>query len=149
MKDVYITYAKRTPIGSFAGKLSSVRVDDMLAGLFVDFKNSNDFDMKLIDDVIVGNANGAGEDNRNLARMSTLLAGLPYEVPGTTVNRLCGSSLDAVQLAYAKIQAGLADCILVGGAESMSRAPFVMQKANSAYDRSSKMWGHLNRLALS
>jgi acetyl-CoA acyltransferase len=66
MKDVYITYAKRTPIGSFAGKLSSVRVDDMLAGLFVDFKNSNDFDMKLIDDVIVGNANGAGEDNRNL-----------------------------------------------------------------------------------
>jgi acetyl-CoA acyltransferase len=140
MKDVYITYAKRTPIGSFAGKLSSVRVDDMLAGLFVDFKNSNDFDMKLIDDVIVGNANGAGEDNRNLARMSTLLAGLPYEVPGTTVNRLCGSSLDAVQLAYAKIQSGLADCILVGGAESMSRAPFVVQKANSPYDRSSKMW---------
>ncbi len=140
MTEVYITYAKRTAIGSFAGSLSSVRVDDMMASLFKDFKEQHSFDMSEIDDVIVGNANGAGEDNRNLARMSTLLAGLPFEVPGTTVNRLCGSSLDAVQLGFAKIKAGIADCLLIGGAESMSRAPYVMSKPDSAYERNQKMW---------
>ncbi len=140
MRNVYITYAKRTPIGSFAGSLSSVRVDDMLATLFSDFKKNHHFDLKEIDDVIVGNANGAGEENRNLARMSLILAGFPYEVPGTTLNRLCGSSMDATQMAFAKIQAGMADAVLVGGAESMSRAPYVMSKAESSYDRNQKIW---------
>ncbi|MBL7663978.1 MAG: thiolase family protein [Bacteriovoracaceae bacterium] len=140
MKNIYITYAKRTPIGNFAGSLSSVRVDDLLATLFKHFKNQCSFDLKEIDDVIVGCANQAGEDNRNLARMSSLLAGFPFEVPGTTVNRLCGSSLDAIQLAYAKIQAGLGDCIVVGGAESMSRAPYVMSKADNAFSRAQQMW---------
>ncbi len=140
MKNVYITYAKRTPIGNFGGSLASVRVDNMLALLFKDFKDNHQFDMKLIDDVIAGNANGAGEENRNLARMASVLAGLPFEVPGTTVNRLCGSSLDAVQFGFAKIQAGMAECILVGGAESMSRAPYVMSKPDTAYARNQQMW---------
>jgi acetyl-CoA acyltransferase len=138
--DVYLVYAKRSAIGSFGGTLATLRVDDMLAQLFIDLKTSFDFPLTEIDDVIIGCANQAGEDNRNLARMSLLLAGFPYEVPATTINRLCGSSLDAVIGAYARIKAGLGECFIAGGAESMSRAPYVMSKAESAYARDQKMW---------
>ena len=136
----YLIHARRTPIGSFGGVLSGVRVDDMLADLFKDYAKSSTFDLKEIDDTIIGCANQAGEDNRNLARMSLMLAGYPFEVPGTTINRLCGSSLDAVIDAHSRIQAGMGDCFIAGGAESMSRAPYVMSKANSGFDRAQKMW---------
>jgi acetyl-CoA acyltransferase len=136
----YLIHARRTPIGSFGGVLSGIRVDDMLADLFKDYAKSSTFDLKEIDDTIIGCANQAGEDNRNLARMSLMLAGYPFEVPGTTINRLCGSSLDAVIDAHSRIQAGMGDCFIAGGAESMSRAPYVMSKANSGFDRAQKMW---------
>ena len=136
----YLIHARRTPIGSFSGVLSGLRVDDMLAELFRDFAQSTKFDLKEIDDTIIGCANQAGEDNRNIARMSLMLAGFPFEVPGTTINRLCGSSLDAVIDAHARILAGLGDCFIAGGAESMSRAPYVLSKAGSGYDRTQKMW---------
>ena len=136
----YLIHARRTPIGSFGGALSGIRVDDMLADLFKDYAKSSTFDLKEIDDTIIGCANQAGEDNRNLARMSLMLAGYPFEVPGTTINRLCGSSLDAVIDAHSRIQAGMGDCFIAGGAESMSRAPYVMSKANSGFDRAQKMW---------
>jgi acetyl-CoA acyltransferase len=140
MKRSYIIHAKRTPIGSFGGALSSVRIDDLLAELFKDYARSAKHDLKEIDDAVIGCANQAGEDNRNLARMSLLLAGFPHEVTGTTINRLCGSSLDAVMDAHARIQAGLGECFIAGGGESMSRAPYVLSKPNSAFDRSQKMW---------
>lgn len=136
----YLIHARRTPIGSFGGVLSGLRVDDMLAELLKDFGKDAKFDLKEIDDTIIGCANQAGEDNRNIARMSLMLAGFPFEVTGTTINRLCGSSLDAVIDAHARIQAGLGDCFIAGGAESMSRAPYVMSKASSGYDRAQKMW---------
>lgn len=136
----YLIHARRTPIGSFGGALSGIRVDDMLADLFKDYAKSSAFDLKEIDDTIIGCANQAGEDNRNLARMSLMLAGYPFEVPGTTINRLCGSSLDAVIDAHSRIQAGMGDCFIAGGAESMSRAPYVMSKANTGFDRAQKMW---------
>lgn len=140
MQDTYIAYAKRTAIGSFGGKLSSVRVDDMLAVLLKHMKDNMSFDMAKIDDVIVGCANQAGEDNRNIARMSLLLAGLPDTVPGVTLNRLCGSSLDGIVDAACRISAGFADCIAVGGAESMSRAPYVMSKAEIGFARNQQIW---------
>ena len=107
MHDTYIAYAKRTAIGSFGGKLSSVRVDDMLAVLLKHMKDNMNFDIAKIDDVIVGCANQAGEDNRNIARMSLLLAGIPDSVPGVTLNRLCGSSLDGIIDAACRISAAL------------------------------------------
>lgn len=134
----YLIHAARTPIGSFGGSLSSLRVDDMLAQLLQSWRPQ--FDLKEIDDVVIGCANQAGEDNRNLARMSLLLAGWPQSVPATTINRLCGSSLDAVLDGHGRIQAGLCDVVVAGGAESMSRAPYVMSKATSAFDRGQKMW---------
>ncbi len=140
MKSSFIIHAKRTPVGSFGGVLSSVRVDDLLAELFKHYAATAKHDLKEISDTIIGCANQAGEDNRNLARMGLLLAGFPFEVPGTTINRLCGSSLDAVIDAHARICAGLGDCFIAGGAESMSRAPYVLSKSSSAYDRSQKMW---------
>ena len=140
MKKCLIVYAKRTPIGKLGGVLSSVRVDDMMAYLIKDFLEQNLFDPQDIDDVIVGCANQAGEDNRNLARMSSLLAGLPYSVPGMTINRLCGSSLDGVIDAIGRISMGMADCILVGGAESMTRAPFVISKSSRPFGRDSQMF---------
>ena len=140
MKRSYITYVKRTPIGRLGGSLAPVRVDDMLATLFKNYASTINFDAKEIDDVIVGCANQAGEDNRNLARMAGVLAGLPMEVPGVTVNRLCGSSLDGVIDACGRISLGLADCILVGGAESMTRAPLVVSKGSTAFGRDSKMY---------
>lgn len=136
----YLIHARRTPIGSFGGSLSGIRVDDMLAELFKDYAKSSSFDLKEIDDTIIGCANQAGEDNRNLARMSLMLAGYPFEVPGTTINRLCGSSLDAVIDAHSRIQSGIGECFIAGGAESMSRAPYVMSKANTGFDRGQKMW---------
>lgn len=139
-KPTYIIHAKRTAIGSFGGALSSVRIDDLLAELFKDYAKVAKHSLTEINDTIIGCANQAGEDNRNLARMSLLLAGFPYEVPGTTINRLCGSSLDAVMDAHARINAGFGDCFIAGGGESMSRAPYVMSKANSPFDRAQKMW---------
>ncbi len=136
----YLIYAKRTPIGSFGGALSKVRADDLLSILMNDFKNHWNHSLELIDDVIIGCANQAGEDNRNIARMSLLLAGYPFAIPGTTVNRLCGSSLDAMIYAHSRIQAGLGDFFLVGGVESMSRAPYVLSKAENQFDRNQTMF---------
>lgn len=140
MTRVFLTYAKRTPIGRINGALSHMRPDDMLAALFCDFKKNHDFDMSEIDDVIVGCANQAGEDNRNIARMSLVLAGLPFEVPGLTVNRLCASSLDALIDGWGRISLGLNQAVLIGGVESMTRAPFVMSKPSSSFGRDSKMY---------
>ncbi len=136
----YIVHAKRTPVGSFGGALSNVRIDDLLAELFKDYARSAKHDLKEISDTIIGCANQAGEDNRNLARMSLILAGYPHEVTGTTINRLCGSSLDAVIDAHSRIQAGIGECFIAGGGESMSRAPYVMSKSQSPFDRTQKMW---------
>jgi acetyl-CoA acyltransferase len=140
MKSTYIVHAKRTPVGSFGGVFSSVRIDDLLAELFKDYAQSAKHDLAEISDAIIGCANQAGEDNRNLARMGLLLANYPFEVTGTTINRLCGSSLDAVMDAHARISAGFGDCFIAGGAESMSRAPYVLSKSNSPFDRTQKMW---------
>ena len=140
MKASYIIHAKRTPIGSFGGALSTVRIDDLLAELFKNYKSEARHDLKEISDTVIGCANQAGEDNRNLARMSLILAEYPLEVPGTTINRLCGSSLDAVIDAHSRIQAGIGDCFIAGGGESMSRAPYVLSKAPNAFDRTQKMW---------
>jgi acetyl-CoA acyltransferase len=140
MRRTFIVHAKRTAIGKLNGKLSTVRVDDLLAHVFTDIKNSINFDPTLIDDVIVGCANQAGEDNRNVGRMAVILSGLPLAVPGTTINRLCGSSLDAVIDGFGRIQAGIADCLIIGGAESMTRAPYVLSKAGDAFGRDQKMF---------
>lgn len=136
MKDVYICDAIRTPFGRFAGDLSSVRSDDLCAiPLNALLERSPQVDWSQVDDVIMGCANQAGEDNRNVARMSLLLAGLPVSVTGTTVNRLCGSSLDATAIAARAIKSGETDLMIAGGVESMSRAPFVMGKAGVAFSR--------------
>lgn len=140
MKDAYIVHAKRTPIGRIGGLLSPVRVDDMMALLIADYAKTINFNATEIDDVIVGCANQAGEDNRNLGRMAAVLAGLPHEVPGVTINRLCGSSLDAVIDACGRISLGMADCLVVGGAESMTRAPLVISKGSTAFGRDSQMF---------
>jgi acetyl-CoA acyltransferase len=140
MNDCYIVYAKRTPIGRIGGMLKDLRVDDMLACVFSDLLKSCPIDPLLIDDIITGCANQAGEDNRNLSRMSSLLANIPMDVPATTINRLCGSSLDAASMAFSKIASGQADCIVVGGAESMTRGPLVVSKPSMAYGRDSKMY---------
>ncbi|MBK27062.1 MAG: acetyl-CoA C-acyltransferase [Halobacteriovorax sp.] len=140
MKRCFLTYAKRTPIGRIGGLLAPVRVDDLMALLIKDFADGSSFDLNKIDDVLVGCANQAGEDNRNLARMASLLGGLPDTVPGTTINRLCGSSLDAVMGAVGRINAGYGDCFLVGGAESMTRGPLVISKGSTPFGRDSKMY---------
>ncbi len=140
MTDAYICDYIRTPIGRFGGALSSVRTDDLAAiplRALVD-RNPN-IDFAAIDDVIMGCANQAGEDNRNVARMALLLAGLPENVTGTTVNRLCGSGMDAIIMAARAIKAGEADMMIAGGVESMSRAPFVMPKAGSAFSRNAEI----------
>jgi len=140
MKNAYIVDAIRTPFGRYAGGLAPVRADDLGALPIKALMQRNpSVNWERVDDVIYGCANQAGEDNRNVGRMSALLAGLPYQVPATTVNRLCGSSLDAVAMAARAIKAGEADLIIAGGVESMSRAPLVMGKAESAYARSQKL----------
>ncbi|MBR9828194.1 MAG: 3-oxoadipyl-CoA thiolase [Oceanospirillales bacterium] len=136
MKDAFICDAIRTPIGRYAGTLASVRADDLGAIPMKALMERNpDVDWTQIDDVIYGCANQAGEDNRNVAHMSSLLAGLPVCVPGTTINRLCGSGMDAVGLAARSIKSGDTEMMIAGGVESMSRAPFVMGKAESAFTR--------------
>jgi len=140
MKNAYIIDAIRTPFGRYAGGLSTLRTDDLGAiPLKALMERNPSVDWEKVDDVIYGCANQAGEDYRNVGRMSALLAGVPYQVPATTVNRLCGSSLDAVAMAARAIKAGEADLIIAGGVESMSRAPFVMGKSESAFGRGQKM----------
>lgn len=140
MPDAYICDAIRTPIGRLNGSLSSIRADDLAAiPLRALMERNPDVDWDAVDDVLLGCANQAGEDNRNVARMAVLLAGLPDTVPGGTINRLCGSGLNAVGSAGQAIRSGDAGLLIAGGVESMTRAPFVMGKANSAFDRSQKI----------
>ncbi|MFN8681330.1 3-oxoadipyl-CoA thiolase [Paracoccus sp. P2] len=139
MQDAYICAYTRTPIGRFGGGLASVRADDLGAVPLRALMKSHDLDWAAVDEVVFGCANQAGEDNRNVARMSLLLAGLPESVPGTTINRLCGSGMDAILVAARAIKAGEADLIIAGGVESMSRAPFVMPKAESAFSRANEV----------
>jgi acetyl-CoA C-acetyltransferase len=141
MTDAFIVDAIRTPIGRYGGALKDVRADDLGAIPIRELMRRNpDVDWSAVDDVIYGCANQAGEDNRNVARMSALLAGLPHEVPGSTVNRLCGSGLDAVGIAARAIKSGEARLMIAGGVESMTRAPFVMGKAESAFSRSANIY---------
>ncbi len=141
MAEAFICDYIRTPIGRFGGSLSSVRADDLGAiPLKALMARNSGADWEAVDDVIFGCANQAGEDNRNVARMSSLLAGLPAAVSGTTVNRLCGSGMDAVIAAARAIKAGEAELMIAGGVESMSRAPFVMPKADSAFSRNAEIY---------
>ncbi|EKA66055.1 3-oxoadipyl-CoA thiolase [Acinetobacter baumannii] len=140
MKNAYIIDAIRTPFGRYAGGLAPVRADDLGAVPIKALMQRNpNVDWEQVDDVIYGCANQAGEDNRNVGRMSALLAGLPYQVPATTINRLCGSSLDTIAIAARAIKAGEANLVIAGGVESMSRAPYVMGKSDSAFGRSQKI----------
>jgi acetyl-CoA acyltransferase len=140
MEIAYLCDAIRTPIGRYGGALASVRADDLAAiPLAALVERNRGVDWGALDDVMYGCANQAGEDNRNVARMALLLAGLPKEVPGSTVNRLCGSSMDAVAGAARAIKSGEADLVVAGGVESMSRAPFVIAKADAAFSRSLKV----------
>lgn len=140
MRDVFICDYVRTPIGRFGGVLSTVRTDDLAAvPLRALMARNAGVDWQALDDVIIGCANQAGEDNRNVARMAVLLSGLPETAPGATVNRLCGSGMDAVLTAARQIRAGEADLMIAGGVESMSRAPFVMPKADTAFSRAAEI----------
>ena len=141
MNEAFICDAVRTPFGRYGGTLAAVRPDDLAAiPIRALIERNPRVDWQAVDDVVFGCANQAGEDNRNVARMALLLAGLPKEVPGATVNRLCGSSLDAVGLAARAIKCGEADLVLAGGVESMSRAPFVMGKADTAFSRAAEIF---------
>ena len=141
MKNTYIVNGCRTPIGSFGGTLASVRPDDMLSHVIKHLVTLNpDMDPGQIDDVIMGCANQAGEDNRNIARMSGLLAGLPYTVPGETVNRLCASGMSAVIHAHRAIHTNEGQLFIAGGVENMTRGPWVISKTSSAYGRDAKMY---------
>ncbi|AGT11098.1 3-oxoadipyl-CoA thiolase [Paracoccus aminophilus] len=153
MRDVYICDYIRTPIGRFGGALAMVRPDDLGAvPLKALMARNPSVDWEAVDDLIFGCANQAGEDNRNVGRMSLLLAGLPVSVPGTTINRLCGSGMDAVIAAARAIRAGEAELMIAGGVESMSRAPFVLPKAESAFSRANEIhdttigWRFINPL---
>jgi acetyl-CoA C-acetyltransferase/acetyl-CoA acyltransferase len=153
MAEAFICDYLRTPIGRYAGALRDVRADDLAAiPLRALMTRYPDLDWDAVDDVILGCANQAGEDNRNVARMAVLLAGLPVSVPGATINRLCGSGLDALGTAARAIRAGDAQLMLAGGVESMSRAPFVMPKATEAFSRSNSIedttigWRFVNKL---
>ncbi|MDD9940552.1 MAG: 3-oxoadipyl-CoA thiolase [Myxococcales bacterium] len=153
MRDAFICDAIRTPIGRFGGALSAVRADDLAAiPMRALVERNPEADFSTLDDVVYGCANQAGEDNRNVARMASLLAGLSIQVPGTTVNRLCGSGMDAIGIAARAIKANEADFILAGGVESMSRAPFVMPKATGAFSRNAELydttigWRFVNKL---
>ena len=141
MNEAFICDAVRTPFGRYGGTLASLRTDDLAAiPIRALIERNPRVDWQAVDDVVFGCANQAGEDNRNVARMALLLAGLPKEVPGATVNRLCGSSLDAVGVAARAIKCGEADLVLAGGVESMSRAPFVMGKADTAFSRTAEIF---------
>ena len=141
MAEAFIVDGTRTPFGKFGGALSSVRADNLYAHpIRALMARHNGLPWSEVDDVIYGCANQAGEDNRNVARMAVLLAGLPIEVPGVTVNRLCASGLEAVAQAARAIKAGEGDFFIAGGVESMSRAPFVMPKASSAFSRNAEIY---------
>jgi 3-oxoadipyl-CoA thiolase len=141
MSEVFICDAIRTPFGRYGGSLAAIRTDDLAAlPLKALMERNPGVDWGAVDDVIFGCANQAGEDNRNVARMALLLAGFPQEVPGSTVNRLCGSSLDALSVASRAIRSGEAELMIVGGVESMSRAPFVIGKADAAFSRGAEMF---------
>jgi len=153
METAYLCDAIRTPFGRYGGSLASIRTDDLAAiPLKALVERNASVDWNALDDVVFGCANQSGEDNRNVARMALLLAGLPKEVPGTTVNRLCGSSMDAIASAARAIKSGETDLMIAGGVESMSRAPFVIAKADAAYSRSMRMedttlgWRFINPL---
>ena len=156
MRDVFICDAVRTPIGRFGGSLAKVRADDLAAAPIKALmaKHPN-LDWKAVDEVFFGCANQAGEDNRNVARMALLLAGMPDSVPGQTLNRLCASGLDAVGAGGRAIRSGEIDFAIAGGVESMTRAPFVMGKAPEAFSRSADIfdttigWRFINPLMLS
>jgi acetyl-CoA acyltransferase len=141
MRDAYLVDGTRTPIGRYGGALASVRADDMTALVIRTLMSRFPAEMATaVDEIILGSANQAGDDNRNVARMAGLLAGLPVEIPGTTVNRLCGSGLDAIGIAARAIKAGEAELVLAGGVESMTRAPLVMGKAQEAFQRSAEVF---------
>src|SRR5487761_2535198 len=140
LRQVVIVDALRTPFGRHGGALSPVRPDDLSAHVIRSLVDRTKVDPERIDDVFWGAANQAGEDNRNVARMAALLAGLPVTVPGTTVTRLCASGLQAVNSAAQAIAGGCGDIMLAGGVESMTRAPYVMPKADKLYDRAPKMF---------
>lgn len=153
MTNAYICDTQRTPFGKYGGALSAVRTDDLGAVPITSLMERNSsVDWEAVSDVIYGCANQAGEDNRNVARMSSLLAGIPVSVSGTTVNRLCGSGMDAVGIAARAIKSGESELVIAGGVESMSRAPFVMPKAESAFSRANAVydttigWRFVNRL---
>ena len=153
MTEAFVCDGVRTPIGRYGGALSSIRTDDLAAlPIKALMQRHPDLDWKALDDVVYGCANQAGEDNRNVARMAGLLAGLPVEISGCTVNRLCGSGMDAVNIAARAIKAGEADLMIAGGVESMTRAPFVMGKADSAFSRTAQVfdttigWRFVNQL---
>src|ERR1700712_1093902 len=153
MKEAFICDAIRTPIGRYGGALSSVRADDLGAvPLRALMARNRDVDWNAVDDLVYGCANQAGEDNRNVARMAALLAGLPDSVPGSTLNRLCASGLDAVGAGARAIRAGEIDFAIAGGVESMTRAPFVQGKATEAFSRSAEIfdttigWRFVNKL---
>ena len=152
MNEAFLCEGLRTPIGRFGGALSTVRPDDMLAGVIKSVvESAGELNPEAIDDAIIGCANQAGEDNRDVARMAVLLAGLPETIGGVTVNRLCGSGLDAVAMAARAVRLGEAEVVIAGGVESMSRAPFVMGKADTAFSRKAEMydttigWRFVNR----
>ena len=141
MEEAYLCDGIRTPIGRYGGVLSAIRTDD-LASIPIKtlMKRNSGVDWESVDDVILGCANQAGEDNRNVARMATLLSGLPYTVPGSTINRLCGSGLDAIGIASRAVKSGEQNLLIAGGVESMSRAPFVMGKSEEAFSRSAEVF---------
>ena len=141
MKQAFVCDAVRTPFGRYGGTLAAVRADDLAAIPIQALMERNPtVDWSAVDDVVYGCANQAGEDNRNVGRMALLLAGIPQEVPGTTVNRLCGSSMDAASVAARAIKSGEADLVIAGGVESMSRAPFVLNKSESAFSRDAEIF---------
>ena len=141
MKQAFICDAIRTPIGRYGGALKDMRADDLGAiPLRALMERNPTADWSMVDDVIFGCANQAGDDNRNVARMSLLLAGLPLSAPGATINRLCGSGMDAVGSAARAIKSGEASLMITGGVESMTRAPFVMGKADSAFSRNAQIF---------
>ena len=133
MTEAFLVGGSRTPVGRYGGALSSVRPDDLAALAIRDLIQDSGIDPAVVDEVILGNANGAGEENRNVARMASLLAGLPVSVPGITVNRLCASGMSAITMASHMIKAGAADVVIAGGVESMSRAPWVMEKPDKPF----------------
>ena len=139
-KDTFIIDSVRTAIGNFGGSLSTIRTDDLAAHVIKSLINRDDFDFGAIDDVIIGCANQAGEDNRNIARMASLLAGLPYTVPGETINRLCASGMSAVIHAHRSIQAGDGDLFISGGVEHMTRGPWIISKTSKSFGRDAEMY---------